>query len=49
MTTILVTGGNGQLASCIKDVEKQYDDLNIIYTDHLELDICEFESNTNIF
>ncbi|MDC1226406.1 dTDP-4-dehydrorhamnose reductase [Algibacter sp.] len=55
MTTILVTGGNGQLASCIKDVEKQYDDLNVIYTDHLELDICDldqliffFESNKQI-
>jgi len=55
MTTILVTGGNGQLASCIKDVEKQYDDLNFIYTDYLELDICDlnqvrafFRSNTPI-
>jgi dTDP-4-dehydrorhamnose reductase len=55
MTTILVTGGNGQLASCIKDVEKQYDDLNVIYTDYLELDICDlnqvqafFKSNTQI-
>jgi len=55
MTTILVTGGNGQLASCIKDVEKQYDDLNVIYTDYLELDICDldqliffFESNKQI-
>tara|TARA_R110002049_G_scaffold51245_4_gene145073 strand:- start:12850 stop:13707 length:858 start_codon:yes stop_codon:yes gene_type:complete len=43
MTTILVTGGNGQLASCIKDVEKQYDDLNVIYTDYLELDICDLK------
>ena len=41
MTTILVTGGHGQLASCIKDVEKQYDDLDVIYTDFLELDICD--------
>ena len=55
MTTILVTGGNGQLASCIKDVEKQYDDLIVIYTDYLELDICDlnqlqafFKSNTQI-
>ena len=49
MTTILVTGGNGQLASCIKDVEKQYDDLNIIYTDHLELDICELNQIQTFF
>jgi dTDP-4-dehydrorhamnose reductase len=55
MTTILVTGGNGQLASCIKDVEKQYDDLIVIYTDYLELDICDlnqvqafFKSNKQI-
>jgi len=41
MITILVTGGNGQLASCIKDVEKEHDDLNVIYTDSLELDICD--------
>jgi dTDP-4-dehydrorhamnose reductase len=41
MTTILVTGGNGQLGSCIKDIEKQYDDLNVIYKDYLELDICD--------
>lgn len=41
MITVLVTGGNGQLASCIKDVEKQYDDLNVIYTDYLELDISD--------
>ena len=49
MTTILVTGGNGQLASCIKDVEKQYDDLNIIYTDHLELDIGELNQIQTFF
>ena len=49
MTTILVTGGNGQLASCIKDVEKQYDDLNIIYTYHLELDICELNQIQTFF
>tara|TARA_R110002096_G_C14658100_1_gene727272 strand:- start:8753 stop:9610 length:858 start_codon:yes stop_codon:yes gene_type:complete len=55
MTTILITGGTGQLASCIKDVEKQYDDLNVIYTDYLELDICDlnqiqifFKSNPQI-
>jgi dTDP-4-dehydrorhamnose reductase len=55
MTTILVTGGNGQLASCIRDVERQYDSLKVIYTDYLELDICDlnqvqafFKSNTQI-
>jgi len=41
MTNVLVTGGNGQLASCIKDVERKYDNLNFIYTDYLELNICD--------
>ncbi|MFI1744753.1 dTDP-4-dehydrorhamnose reductase [Thalassobellus sediminis] len=41
MINVLVTGGNGQLASCIKDVESQYDYLNVIYTDYLELNICD--------
>ena len=55
MTTILVTGGNGQLACCIKDVERKYDNLKVIYTDYLELDICDlnqvqafFKSSTKI-
>jgi dTDP-4-dehydrorhamnose reductase len=41
MIKVLVTGGNGQLASCIKDVERKYDNLNFIYTDYLELNICD--------
>ncbi len=41
MINILVTGGNGQLASCIKDLENQYDNLNFVYTDYLELDITD--------
>lgn len=49
MTTILVTGGNGQLASCIKDVEKNYNDLNVIYTDYLELDICDLNQVEGFF
>ncbi len=49
MTTILVTGGNGQLANCIKDVEKQYDDLDVIYTDYLELDICDLNQVQTFF
>ena len=38
--TILVTGANGQLASCIKDITSGYEDLNVIYTSHQDLDIC---------
>lgn len=55
MINVLVTGSNGQLASCIKDVENQHDELNVIYTDYSELDISSFkqvqaffESNSQI-
>tara|TARA_B110000902_G_scaffold104878_1_gene123919 strand:+ start:1457 stop:2314 length:858 start_codon:yes stop_codon:yes gene_type:complete len=55
MSNVLVTGSNGQLASCIKDLAKQYDGLNFIYTDYQELDICDlnqvnafFKSNSKI-
>ena len=55
MMNVLVTGSNGQLASCIKDIDKQYGDLNFIYTDYEELDICDlnqvnafFKSNPKI-
>jgi len=42
MTNILVTGGNGQLASCLKDLETT--NFNFIYTDYLDLDITNLES-----
>jgi len=55
MRNILVTGANGQLASCIKEIEKLYEGLSIIYTDRQELDICDlnrvdafFKSNPKI-
>jgi dTDP-4-dehydrorhamnose reductase len=44
MIKILVTGGKGQLASCIKDLEKSYDNLKLIYTDCQELDITDLEA-----
>ncbi len=49
MINILVTGGNGQLASCIKDIENQYDYLNFIYTDYLELDITNIDKVLTYF
>ena len=49
MMNVLVTGGSGQLASCIKDVEKKHEDLNVIYTDYLELDICDFNQVQTFF
>lgn len=36
---VLVTGGNGQLGNCIKDLDDG--SLNIIYTDYQELDIYD--------
>ena len=44
MIKILVTGGDGQLASCIKDLKKPYDNLKFIYTDYQELDITDLEA-----
>ena len=40
MINVLVTGSNGQLASCIKDRAKQQKGLHFIYTDYQELNIC---------
>lgn len=48
MITILVTGANGQLGHCIKDLESKYPDLNFRYTDYHDLDITNFEA-TNAF
>src|SRR5690606_27081525 len=48
-TTILVTGGKGQLASCIKDIESQCPDLKIIYTDYQDLDICNLQHVLTFF
>jgi len=49
MINILVTGGNGQLASCIKDIEEKFDDLNFIYTGYNDLDICSLEQVNKFF
>jgi len=44
MTKVLVTGGNGQLATCIKDVVSSHPEIIFIYTDYKELDICDLNS-----
>lgn len=49
MINILVTGGNGQLGSSIKDLEKGHENLNFIYTDYLDLDITNFEATKRFF
>jgi len=49
LTTILVTGANGQLGHCIKDLEGQYPNLNFIYTDFTDLDICDLDQVMSFF
>ena len=49
MTNILVTGSNGQLGNCIKDLEKKHDNLNLIFTDYQELDICDLNQVNTYF
>ena len=49
MMNVLVTGSNGQLASCIKDLSNQYEGLNFIYTDYQELDICDLNQIKTFF
>ena len=49
MMNVLVTGSNGQLASCIKDLAKRDTSLNFIYTDYQELDICDLKQVEGFF
>ncbi|TLP80748.1 dTDP-4-dehydrorhamnose reductase [Maribacter sp. ACAM166] len=44
MKNILVTGGSGQLASCIKDLSAKIEDFNFIYVDIDELDITDINA-----
>ncbi|MBU2938048.1 dTDP-4-dehydrorhamnose reductase [Lacinutrix sp. C3R15] len=49
MINILVTGGNGQLATCIKDLESTYSDLNFIYANSAQLNIADFDAVQDFF
>jgi dTDP-4-dehydrorhamnose reductase len=49
MINILVTGGNGQLATCIKDLESTYSDLNFIYANSAQLNIADFDAVQQFF
>lgn len=49
MINILVTGGNGQLASCIKGIEFKYSNLNFIYTNSEQLNIADLEAVQQYF
>ena len=44
---ILVTGSNGQLGSEIRDLKNEYDKLEFIFTDLVDLDICNIQSLYN--
>ena len=54
MNNILVTGGNGQLGSELKEIAPNYQDYNFLFTDVSDLDIAdhtavrEFVENNNI-
>ena len=49
MKNILVTGGNGQLAQCIKDLESNIEGFNFIYKDLPEFDITNLELVVSFF
>ncbi|MGA1227596.1 MAG: dTDP-4-dehydrorhamnose reductase [Tamlana sp.] len=49
MINVLVTGANGQLGLCIKDLERNYTDLNFIYTDYEDLDITDLNQVNQFF
>jgi dTDP-4-dehydrorhamnose reductase len=49
MRTVLVTGGKGQLATCISDLDKKIKDLKFLYVDFDELDITKKENVVSFF
>tara|TARA_B100000989_G_scaffold299029_1_gene292187 strand:- start:769 stop:1641 length:873 start_codon:yes stop_codon:yes gene_type:complete len=44
MLNILITGGNGQLGSELKEIKNNYPDYNCYFTDVQDLNICDKES-----
>ncbi|GAA3588418.1 dTDP-4-dehydrorhamnose reductase [Flavivirga amylovorans] len=49
MIKVLVTGANGQLGKCIQDVAKEHNGLSFVFTDYLELDICNEKAVNDFF
>lgn len=49
MKKILVTGGNGQLATCIKDIAAIYESLRFVYVDLPEHDITDKSQVDSMF
>ncbi|MGQ1786769.1 MULTISPECIES: dTDP-4-dehydrorhamnose reductase [unclassified Saccharicrinis] len=43
MSKILVTGGNGQLGQSIRSIADQFENLDILFTDVEDLDICNLD------
>jgi dTDP-4-dehydrorhamnose reductase len=48
-TTVLVTGGNGQLASCINAISNRYPTLHFIFVDKNSLDITDAINVSDFF
>lgn len=49
MTNVLVTGANGQLGSCIKDISNNHPNINFTFTDYKTLDICNEKAVIDFF
>lgn len=49
MKTVLITGGKGQLASCIRKVAPAFREYQFVYVDFDELDITNEEEIRNFF
>ena len=49
MTKILVTGSNGQLAQCLKDVVTHHDELDVDFRDLTGLDITNKQQLSSYF
>ncbi len=43
MSKVLVTGGNGQLGQCLRSISNDLENIELIFTDVNELDICKLE------
>ncbi|NCF42995.1 MAG: NAD(P)-dependent oxidoreductase, partial [Bacteroidetes bacterium] len=49
MIKALVTGGNGQLAQCLKEIVKYHDELDITFQDLPDLDITNKQQLESYF
>lgn len=49
MRNILVTGGYGQLATCLKEVSEEQSDLNFLFVSSKQLDITDYNAINDFF